>query len=96
MRRLEVRFIGAPGTNLVTFAPGPSGEHSMTIAAEGRHPGRAHFGRLANQVGITSKAAMNIVDEVQTAVHAWAGFAERAKVHPEAAQQVASSLPPLD
>lgn len=80
----------------LTFATGPGGEHSMTLAGEGRDPGREHFLRLAKQCSISTKAALNVINEVRAAVAGWAGFAELAKVHPAAAEQVASSLPPLD
>jgi len=84
----------APAYDL-TFAPGPGGEHSMTLAGEGRDPGHEQFGRLAKQHSIGTKTAMDVVDEVRAAVAGWNGFADQAKVHPAAANQVATSLPPL-
>ncbi|MFH2008061.1 MAG: HipA domain-containing protein, partial [bacterium] len=80
----------------LTFASGPGGEHCMTVAGEGRHPGRRHILQLARQHGIASKAATIVIDEVRATVDAWPRFAEQATVHPDAAAQIATTLPTLD
>ena len=40
----------APAYDL-TFSPGPGGEHTMTVAGEGRQPGLEHILRIAEGAG---------------------------------------------
>jgi serine/threonine-protein kinase HipA len=56
----------APAYDLV-FAPGPGGEHTMTVAGEGRVPGRRHLLGLAGSAGLSSRDAQAILDEVAAA-----------------------------
>lgn len=67
----------APAYDL-TFAPGPGGEHSMTLLGEGRSPGCDHCLKLARLIGIKPKDAAGIIDRVDAAVARWSQFADRA------------------
>ncbi|MEI7900527.1 MAG: type II toxin-antitoxin system HipA family toxin [bacterium] len=64
----------APGFDL-TFAEGPGGEHTTSVAGEGRAPGRAHFRRVAQAAGIGEEDAGRIEEEVRAAVGRWPVFA---------------------
>jgi len=64
----------------LTFSPGPGGEHSMTVAGEGRAPGPDHFLRLARERDVSRAEASAIMDEVWTAVDRWPEFARQAGV----------------
>lgn len=73
----EWRF--APAYDL-TFAAGPGGEHTMTVAGEGRSPDIDHVTRVSDDAGISAKQARGIVDEVSAAVAAWPRFASVAGI----------------
>jgi serine/threonine-protein kinase HipA len=64
----------APAYDL-TFAPGPGGEHTMTVAGEGREPGREHMFRIAEQAGLARRVATEIVAAVAAAAADWPRFA---------------------
>jgi serine/threonine-protein kinase HipA len=64
----------------LTFAPGPGGEHSTTVAGEGRAPGRHHFALLAKQYDISQKDMESMSEEVTAAVKRWPEFADIAGV----------------
>ena len=81
----------APAYDL-TLAPGPGGEHTMTVAGEGRSPGPEHMRRLATVVGIKRRTADEIIGEVRAAVGRWPEFAARSGVGAEAAGRVAERL----
>ena len=77
----------------LTCAPGPGGEHSMTLAGEGKDPGQAHILRLAAQAGVARPQAAAIIDEVRSAVDRWEEFAVQARVSKAGIREVASSFP---
>ena len=77
------------------FTPGPGGEHTMTIAGEGRNPNRPHMLKLAQQAEISKREATVIIDEVQAAVGNWTDHAAQAGVRQTTADQIAQSLPQL-
>ena len=81
----------APAYDLV-FAPGPGGEHTMTVAGEGRAPGRRHLLRLAPAAGISSREAEPILDQVGTAVGRWRIQARRVGVGEESARRVGDAI----
>jgi serine/threonine-protein kinase HipA len=84
----------APAYDL-SYAPGPGGEHTMTLLGEGRRPGRAHILRLAEQAGVAKPQADAIIDEVRSAVARWKGFAARAGVSKTGSREIAASFPKL-
>lgn len=69
----------APAYDLV-FAPGPGGEHTMTVAGEGRAPGRSHLLKLARAAGVADPEAESILREVSSAVERWRDHAREAGV----------------
>jgi serine/threonine-protein kinase HipA len=71
--------------------PGPGGEHTMTLAAEGRNPGRSHMLQLARQSDLSQREAEHIIDEVQSAVACWPDHAAKAGVSPASIEQIAKS-----
>lgn len=69
----------APAYDLV-FSPGPGGEHTMTVAGEGRAPTRRHLLQLAAPAGISDREAASILDNVASAVARWRVHAREAGV----------------
>ncbi len=69
----------APAYDL-TFSFGPGGEHSMTVAGEGRSPGWKQILNLAEGSGIDGKNAKEVIDEVLDSVATWKKFADEAEV----------------
>jgi serine/threonine-protein kinase HipA len=77
------------------FSAGPGGEHTMTLAGEGRNPGRPHMLRLTEQADVSKREAVAILGEVQAAVTHWPDYAAQAGVSMVVSQQIARSLPDL-
>ena len=77
----------APAYDL-TFAAGPGGEHTMTVAGEGRHPALAHVLTVAKGAGIEAGQARAIVDEVTAAVADWPRFADAAGIAAREARRI--------
>lgn len=69
----------APAYDL-TYAPGPGGEHSMTVLGEGKAPGSREILALGRKVGLKEMEMERICDQVRAAVGQWAKFAEEAGV----------------
>lgn len=76
----------------LSFSHGPGGEHSMTVAGEGKAPKPEHFLRLASARGIAKAAAVAIMDEVRTALGGWPQFAERAGLSESTAMTIGALL----
>lgn len=64
----------------LTFSIGPGGEHSTTVAGEGREPGVEHMLRVGEPAGIDPRTAREIIDEVRSAVDRWRELADGAGV----------------
>ena len=64
----------------------------MTLAGEGRDPGRSHILRLAEQADVSIREAESIIGEVQAAVARWAGFADQAGVSDATRNRITKSL----
>jgi len=62
----------------LTRAPGPGGEHTMTVLGEGRAPGRQHCLALAGKAGLGEREAAAVIGEVNDAVARWPSFADEA------------------
>ncbi|MBT3192428.1 MAG: HipA domain-containing protein, partial [Verrucomicrobia bacterium] len=77
----------APAYDL-TFTAGPGGEHTMTVAGEGRRPTLAHVLSLAEGAGIEIAQARTIVDEVTAAVADWSRFADAAGIAAREARRI--------
>ena len=81
----------APAYDL-TYSSGPGGEHSTTVNGEGAHPSREQCFYLADQYGIGSRRAKDILGEVADAVHHWPEFADRSGVSRKSTQHLQSIL----
>jgi serine/threonine-protein kinase HipA len=77
------------------YTPGPGGEHTMSLAGEGKNPGRSHLLRLAAQADVAKREIVGIIDQAQAAVARWKDFAAAAGVSPVSIRQIAQSLPQL-
>ncbi|MCY2931293.1 MAG: type II toxin-antitoxin system HipA family toxin [Planctomycetota bacterium] len=75
------------------YTPGPGGEHTMTLAGEGKNPGRPHMLALAEQAGLSRRDAAAILDEVRASVARWPNHARLAGVSGATSKQIARSLP---
>jgi serine/threonine-protein kinase HipA len=77
------------------YAPGPGGEHSMTILGEGRAPGREHVLQVAKQTGIDASDARDMIGKVNSAIARWRQLAKKAGCSPVTIRRVHSHLRPL-
>jgi serine/threonine-protein kinase HipA len=64
----------------LTFSPGPGGEHSTTVAGEGRVPAYIHFVKLGEQYDISTKEIKSMIAEIADARERWPEFAQAACV----------------
>ena len=76
----------------LTFSTGPGGEHSTTVAGEGRAPVYDHFVKLAKQYGISKKELDGMIFKVSEAVERWEEFALKAGVSEAKIDYIASYL----
>lgn len=74
----------------LTFSSGPSGEHCSMVMGEGKNPGMAHLLKLATTVGIKKTRAVEIIDEVKSAVSQWSFYADQAGVSVQSKQLISS------
>lgn len=81
----------APAYDLM-FSAGPGGEHSMTVAGEGKVPGRHHLLELAGPAGISDRDAGSIIQSVADAVAGWCGHASRAGVSDDSANTIEQAI----
>jgi serine/threonine-protein kinase HipA len=81
----------APAYDLV-FSPGPGGEHTMTVAGEGRVPARRHLLQLAAPAGISDSEAESILDSVASAVAQWPVHARQTGVGAKSAKVVEKAI----
>ncbi len=81
----------APAYDLV-FSPGPGGEHTMTVAGEGRAPGRSHLLQVAGAAGLTDREAGEILDQVAEAATRWRTHAREAGMAAKSAKVVEMAI----
>lgn len=81
----------APAYDLI-WSHGPGGEHSMTVAGEGRAPTGKHLLSLASPVGIEAAEAEAICEEVAEACNQWREVAREAGVEASTARFVEGSI----
>ena len=62
----------------MNYSFGPGGEHMMTVAGEGRSPGREHFVKLAMQFQIGRDEIDEIMATTNSAVSGWTALAGEA------------------
>ena len=61
------------------FSNGIHGEHTMTVAGEGKQPGRDHVMQLARKFSVEQEAALSM-EQMNAVVQNWAHYAEQAGV----------------
>jgi serine/threonine-protein kinase HipA len=76
----------------LTFAEGPGGEHTMTVAAEGRAPDRKHCLELCKPAGVGPREAQAAIEAVNEAVIDWPKFADAARCPRAVARRVGKRL----
>lgn len=81
----------APAYDL-TFSTGPGGEHSTSVAGEGKEPGPEHLHRLAAVAGLEPAVASQILEQTAEAVARWPEFASLAGVSRATSSMVAAGL----
>jgi serine/threonine-protein kinase HipA len=81
----------APAYDLV-FAPGPGGEHTMTVAGEGRAPARGHLLQVAGPAGLSTREAQAVLDDVAAAAARWRAHARAAGVGTKTAKMIGSAI----
>ena len=62
------------------FSYGPGGEHSTSVAGEGRHPSTKEFNKLADLSGVTRSESEDIVGEVRESISQWPKLARAAHI----------------
>jgi len=72
--------------------PGPGGEHTMTVAGEGRNPDRSHMMQLARQADMSEREAEHIMEEVRSAVGCWPDHATKAGVSAAGKNRIGDSI----
>lgn len=85
----EGQWTLSPAYDLV-FSHGPGGEHSMTIAGEGKTPTLAGVLSLAARHGIARGDAHAIVEHVQDAVAGWLAIARSSGASAKRARAIAT------
>lgn len=76
----------------LTFSAGPGGEHTMTVAGEGRRPTRTHCLSLAEAAGMNRREADEIIESVNEAIATWPRFADQACCSKRATREVSAAL----
>jgi serine/threonine-protein kinase HipA len=62
------------------FTDGPSGEHALMVAGEGRSPTLAHVRTVAAIGGVSDAELRAMIEDVRAAVGAWEAFSTRYEV----------------
>ena len=81
----------SPAYDLV-FATGPGGQHTMSVAGEGKHPRRADLFRAVHKAGLSANILDAILAQVTEATGRWSEFAQQAGVSAETAQTIAGCI----
>lgn len=76
----------------LTHSTGPGGEHTMTVAGEGRSPTRAEVLKLAKQAEVSPKDATAILDQVNAATAGWDTLANEAGVSKTQSRAIAKTF----
>lgn len=79
----------------LTWSAGPGGEHTMTVAGEGKAPGLSHIHKMAQDAGISKRDEKTILEQVQTAIGQWPTFAGNAGVTRKRMMQIQKTFPVL-
>ena len=77
----------APAYDL-TYSNGPGGEHSMTIAGEGRNPTRDHILRVGSEFDFKDSEITAMIGDVLKSVERWPTFAREAGIPVSVAERI--------
>lgn len=80
----------APAYDLM-FTAGIAGEHTMGIAGEALNPTRKHMLALAEEVDLSIRDAIEIIEKAQEAVERWPSFARNIGVPTELINEIAGA-----
>lgn len=89
--RPDGSYVLTPAYDL-TFSYGPGGEHWMSVAGEGRSPGKEHLLQVARIAGIDAGPANGIIDEVRRAVSGWRQHAKDVDLSAKSRENIAKVL----
>lgn len=81
----------SPAYDLLWTA-GPGGEHTMTVAGEGRSPTREHLLKVADREGVPARQAAAVINEVGAAVARWKRFASESGVSKSTCRRIEGRL----
>ncbi|MCL5284147.1 MAG: type II toxin-antitoxin system HipA family toxin [Nitrospirae bacterium] len=76
----------------LTYSPGPGGEHSMTIAGEGRNPTLKHILSIGEEFGFRKSELEKIVGEVETAMDQWPSLAREAGIPDSVSERISKDF----
>ncbi len=76
----------------LTFSSGPGGEHCSSIFGEGKNPEMAHLLKLAEVAGVSHQKAMEIIDQVRTAISKWSHISKESFVSRKSSDRIQKSL----
>lgn len=76
----------------LNFAEGPGGEHTTTIAGEGKTVTRTHLLDLAEGAGVPEAAAAAMIEEVGSAVSAWPSISQQLEIAPAKRRTIGTRL----
>lgn len=84
-------WIMSPSYDL-TFSHGPGGEHCTTVLGHGRNINEDILIKLANKSGIKHQLAVDIINEVKSAINDWNAFAKNAGVSKQSKEMIHQQL----
>lgn len=76
----------------LTFSSGPNGEHSTTLMNEGKNPRLSHMLQLAGIGDMKEFRALEIIEEVASAISKWKQFSEMAEVSKTSQKMIQMAL----
>ncbi len=76
----------------ITFSRGPGGEHSMSVAGEGRSPGKQAISRLGQLTGFPQKNINNIIDQTIASLEQWSEFAGQAGINEQTKEYIQKKI----
>ena len=79
----------------LSWSAGPGGEHTMTIAGEGKSPTMGDIQTLAQQADISHRELTEIFEQVRAAISRWPQWADQAGVTRRRAKAIADTFPKL-
>lgn len=83
----DQEWVMTPAYDL-TMSNGPGGEHTMSVAGEGRAPCKDHIFKVSEASGIQKRRAMEIIEDVSKATNNWTSFADEAGLSKKATDSI--------